>query len=407
MRKRKTRLLPLALGLLLAVICLPQTALAYDPIPDLDRTCSLTLTCKYEGVEYALYRVCDVDAAANFTPTRDFERLESVIQRKIAERDWPGLTSTLTASLHGWEADGEAPAPCAWTESGRDGRAVFSELPTGLYLVVGKQKEVEPGRYYIPTDFMVCLPNWEKPDTGGAASGGQWQYDVTVVNKGSEKEGETITLAALKVWRGDGGINRPVSVTVELLRRERGTNKPFELFQTVVLDHRNNFSTIWPELDNLNYEWTIREADVPGDYEVSYTQQGASFVITNTYDPDIPKSDPDPEPPGRPDKPDEPGNPGSPGNPGGPNDPSDPPDGPPNIPGEDIDDPEPPLSKPPEEEDLDDPEPLEEEDIDDPDTPLARLPQTGVLWWPVPFLAMGGLILFVSGWALNRREYEE
>ncbi len=33
----------------------------------------------------------------------------------------------------------------------------------------------------------------------------------------------------------------------------------------------------------------------------------------------------------------------------------------------------------------------------------ARLPQTGVLWWPVPQLAMSGLLLFTLGWSLLQR----
>ena len=34
----------------------------------------------------------------------------------------------------------------------------------------------------------------------------------------------------------------------------------------------------------------------------------------------------------------------------------------------------------------------------------AILPQTGMLWWPVPLLAAVGVLLFVLGWMLNRRE---
>lgn len=420
---RKLKALSLALGLLLAVFCLPQTALAYDPIPDLNARCSLTLTCRYAGVQYELYRVCDVDAAANFTPAGKFEERASTIQRLIEKRDWTGLTSTLTTFLDAWEADGKGLAPYAARTSSTDGKAVFADLPVGLYLVVGRQCEVEPGKYYIPTNFMVCLPNWEKSGApGAAANDGDWVYDVEVINKGTEREGETITLHALKIWRDGGNPNPPASVTVELLRRERGTNRWFEPYERVVLNSRNNFSTIWSKLDNVKYEWTVREVDVPGDYDVSYSRDGANIVITNTYDPDIPKNDPDPDPPGPdgPRDPDpnnprdpDPNDPWDPGRPVDPNNPWDPdspdlPDGPPNIPGEDIDDPDPPLAKPPaEEEEIEEWEPEDEEDIDDPDTPLARLPQTGVLWWPVPFLAMGGLLLFVLGWALNRREHEE
>ena len=35
------------------------------------------------------------------------------------------------------------------------------------------------------------------------------------------------------------------------------------------------------------------------------------------------------------------------------------------------------------------------------------LPQTGTLWWPVPFLTMGGLVLFLLGWVDGRRNRRE
>ena len=44
-----------------------------------------------------------------------------------------------------------------------------------------------------------------------------------------------------------------------------------------------------------------------------------------------------------------------------------------------------------------------------PGTPVTetKLPQTGELWWPVPFLAMGGLVLLTAGIAVGRREREQ
>ncbi len=35
---------------------------------------------------------------------------------------------------------------------------------------------------------------------------------------------------------------------------------------------------------------------------------------------------------------------------------------------------------------------------------VEKLPQTGQLWWPVSLLAAAGLVLFIGGWKLNRRE---
>lgn len=40
-------------------------------------------------------------------------------------------------------------------------------------------------------------------------------------------------------------------------------------------------------------------------------------------------------------------------------------------------------------------------------TPPEKLPQTGMLMWPIPVLTGIGLLLFLVGWALNKRESDE
>ena len=42
-----------------------------------------------------------------------------------------------------------------------------------------------------------------------------------------------------------------------------------------------------------------------------------------------------------------------------------------------------------------------------PKLPCTTLPQTGLLWWPVPLLAAGGMALFLIGWLRRRRDEEE
>lgn len=43
------------------------------------------------------------------------------------------------------------------------------------------------------------------------------------------------------------------------------------------------------------------------------------------------------------------------------------------------------------------------EEIPDPDVPLAQLPQTGMLQWPVPVLALVGILLFSTGWMMDQK----
>ena len=66
--------------------------------------------------------------------------------------------------------------------------------------------------------------------------------------------------------------------------------------------------------------------------------------------------------------------------------PKSPPDNPPSDPGDPGDPPDDPYEEIPEEE-----------------PPLAVLPQTGLLQWPVPVMAMAGLLLFAVGFASEKR----
>ena len=146
----------------------------------------------------------------------------------------------------------------------------------------------------------------------------------------------------LKVWSDAGNEEkRPESITVQLL-------KDGAVYDTVTLSAENNWAYTWtglPQSENGRpIDWQVAESAVPG-YTVAITEEGVTFRVENTYQPDQPDN------PDNPDIPDEP-----------------PPLGPGDQPGE------------------------------------PTLPQTGALWWPVPLLAAAGLLLLTAGLLLRRRE---
>lgn len=120
------------------------------------------------------------------------------------------------------------------------------------------------------------------------------------------------------------------------------------VYDTVTLSAKNHWRHLWSELDDA-YVWQVVEQTVPEGYTVSVDREGITFVITNTAD--IPSPTP-------------------------------PPDTPPDTP------------TPP-------PAPTD----DTPSSPT--LPQTGQLWWPVPLLALAGLLLTAAGAAVRRRGAED
>lgn len=144
----------------------------------------------------------------------------------------------------------------------------------------------------------------------------------------------------------------------------------------VTLHDGNNWSYTWTDLDNSGAgQWSVTELNVPEGYRFTISKTGTNLGWTFEVENYIPTTTPPDRPKPPPEEPDIP-----------------------------LEDPEVPKGEPPEEP----PPPDEEIEIEDEEVPLADLPQTGQLWWPVPFLALGGMFFLLIG-ALRRRgdEYGE
>lgn len=233
----------------------------------------------------------------------------------------------------------DAIPPTATAQVTAKGAAAFSGLATGLYLVVGDPCQRD-GVLYTPQAFLVSLPSRDAND--------QWVYDVQAKVKYEEElvppGSHKVSVKVQKVWvdSPEDEAFRPQSITIQLL-------KDGAVYDTVVLTAGNNWRHTWTGLPP-GHRWTIVEQTVVEGYQVAVSQNGSrSFVVTNTNkDIDIP------------------------------------PDGPPleDDPTIDIPDVEIPGVEPP---------------------GSGRLPQTGMLWWPVPVLAVGGMACFLAGWVKERK----
>lgn len=249
-----------------------------------------------------------------------------------------------------------------------NGKLTFKALQAGLYLVLGNPK-TEGNTTYYPQAALVAVPFYYAEENG-------WLYNVRikakvtkVVDVPDSPSGQQISVR--KVWNGAG--DHPGSVNVELLR----DGKPN---RSATLSADNNWSYAWKGLDS-GHQWTVRENPVPEGWQVSYTQSGNTFTITNT------KTGPGGPGGGPGDGPGD--NPGGGGGPGG-TEPGDP--GPDNsgsgdpgpyTPGPDGSGPDTPPDNPPS---------------------GPRLPQTGQLWWPVLVLVGAGVPLILIGAVLFGRK---
>lgn len=353
MFSRKNKMISLLLALLFTVL-LPVKAQALGAV---DPAKPVTLTIHYscggkaaKGAGFDLYRVAEISADGKFTLSGDFKGYSVSLDNSSAGQ-WRALAETLAGYV---ERDGLRPLDSGKTD--RDGVLAFptagKTLQSGLYLALG-EPYVDGRKTYTAEPFLVSLP-------GVGETGGQWQYDVTVVPKYTEKEDDgpdddTIRRKVIKVWEDAGDTeNRPDQVTVELLRNGR-------VYDTVTLNEENHWRYTWDGLD-ADDRWTVVEQDVPDGYTVTVSREGATFVVTNTKPPEIPTG---------PEGPDEP------------------------TPRRDPHDPDTPDYPH---------EPHEPDRPHEPDEPgEPGLPQTGVLWWPVPLLLAAGLALIVLG-CFRRRD---
>ena len=352
------RWLCLALCLVLCLPMLPGTARAIDPI-DLEAKTSLSMVfCPgdrpAEGAKFHVWRVGEPDQFCNFTKTEAFADYDVVVTNLDAD-GWADLANTLS----GYVARDKI-QPDATATVNKEGKAVFSDLPTGLYLVTGDVYKY--GRYtYTPSAIMVSLPSRDAED--------QWHYDVTAkakytedYNPGGGGSSKT-SLKVVKIWEDDGKETRPAEVVIQLL-------KDGEVYDTVTLNEGNSWRHTWTNLSK-SAKWQVVEKTVPEGYAVLVSNDSQyTFTVTNTSESDIPPGPPplDPRPPEDP-----PENP--PENPPGDNPPGDTPPG--NTP---------PGNNPPG------------------NTPPPNLPQTGMLWWPVPVLAVSGMGCFLAGWVKDRKD---
>ena len=288
MIKIRKKLLSLLLCMICVFMLLPVQVFAAGAI-DTDRDVSLTIQYAHNktpvsGVQFDLYRVADVDVYAQFTLTGDFKKYP-VSVNDLTSATWKTLAETLSAY-----ADRDKLTPLDSGKTDAKGMLTFpnqkSSLKPGLYLVVGRQL-VQGGYTYTTEPFLVSLPNLDNASD-------IWTYDVTVTPKHTRTENpptpddRTIERKVLKVWKDDVEQSRPKEVIVQLL-------KDGAVYDTVTLNAANNWRYTWEKLPEYNKDgskvvWSVVEKELE-DYTVLITQEGVTFTVTNTYSPDEPGDD--------------------------------------------------------------------------------------------------------------------
>ena len=249
--------------LLVSVLSVSAGAAAKD---SRDQTAALTVECVYadspiEGVRFGIFKIADVGQSGELLIAQEFLGYNFDFDQSSASglRD---LAVTLDVYI---TRDKIGPLAEALTDP--EGRARFTDLAEGVYLVRGERYST--GEFtYAPEPFLVTLPR-----TG---EDGEPEYDVHVSCKGEATgfEIEYIELIVVKEWQDTGTTAvRPRSITVQLLCDG-------EIYDTVVLDAENGWYHLWRGLE-VNHLWQAAEEKIPDDYKLLISREGWTFVIKN------------------------------------------------------------------------------------------------------------------------------
>lgn len=357
MRKITDRIRTAMIVFALCVFVCDGTALAAGQI-DTAQTGTLTIVSadgaqkqRIPGMSFRVYRIADVSADGALTLTPAAETYQ-VPTGEGSIGDWKQFAQTL--ALY-YQRDGVTPAAQGTTDALAE--LTLRDLPAGLYMVCGDPLHVN-GNVYTPSTTLVTVPQKNALDA--------WTYDVALTPELLLQEApkDPVVRRVLKQWEGEmDGAQRPEKVSVQLLKNG-------VVYDTQVLTAEGGWSYQWDEL-NADDVWTVVEGEIVEDYSVRIVQQGITYVITNTYTPEI---EPGPVPlssgiaTG--------GGAAETGNAG--------------------------------EDAARAPIVLGASRLEGDDTAMTaeavRLPQTGMLWWPVSVIAVGGLLMFAGGWRCYRSE---
>ncbi|MCB7091721.1 Cna B-type domain-containing protein [Enterocloster bolteae] len=307
---------------------------------DIHKDTQLTIAYGYggqplPGAGFRLYRTADMTVSGSYVLTGGFEDCP-VDLRGLDAAGWMAAANTMDiyAAAHKLE-----PQRAEATDS--QGMLCYDGLTAGLYLVKADDLTID-STTYRSAPFLVSLPSLGEDDI--------WDYAPQVSPKTTTEEtGPGTELTVVKVWNdGASHIYRPQEITVILLRDG-------EEYSRATLSSGTYWRHTWKGLEN-GHVWKIIEESVPSPYTVTYTEEGSVYTVTNSTE--------------------KTGGGGGGGGGGGRRYNTPPAEV--NIPEEDV--------------------PRSNIEIPEEDVPKSGLPQTGLLWWPVPFLSMAGLLLLGMGY---------
>lgn len=248
----------LSLLMLVAATIFPVSAVA--------KNCTLTLVCSnnskpVSNFEWSVYRIGSRNPYGGFVLEGSFKKYPVSLEDTSASAVQKAAdTLENYAKLDGISADGKG-------TSDSQGRITLNSLSAGIYLISGTEYKTSKLRY-IPSPSIIEL-------------GGNEGTNVTIYPKFTVEdipEPAKTSYSVRKVWANDEGASsaRPKEITVELYANEK-------LYKTIKLNASNGWYYKWESESTVT--WRVKESTVAKNYTVNVGKNDTEFLIVNTYNP--------------------------------------------------------------------------------------------------------------------------
>jgi hypothetical protein len=370
---------------------LTAAATAATETESTDANGSLTLICKNDDtviadVQWRIYRAASPTDDGSVIIDSDFADYDITFDISSTSAA-QNTADTLEVYTHT-----DSIEPIATAQGNSDGEVVFSGLSDGIYLVSGDSVTVD-NITYTPSAALIQINSAN--DDGNVYAYPKFTTETVPSESGSE-------YSVFKSWSGDEDYPdaRPDSVGIDIYFND-------EFFESVELNEDNSWTYTWTSDEDGT--WLAVETNVPDGYGVTYETSDNQLAVVNTYTPpddDTPPSEDTTEPEG-----------------------GTTPNGDDSTPDEEDSTPDDEDSTPddedstPDDEDSTPDDSMPDSTVDStpdstPDSTSSQppttttttttknesAPQTGQLWWPVPIMAVVGLLFLALGKRLNNKK---
>lgn len=291
---------------------LPYFIYARDKI-DNEKMSSITINYHNEDVvledaRFSIYFIASVDENGRYTVSDGYSSYPLSFNNCSID-EWNDLAETIKGYISSDNINSDGIGT-----TDENGMLSFNNILPGLYLVLAEKCSID-GYTYFETPTITSVPSYDDEKS--------WIYDVNISPKTTrsdipnDQKQYFITRKVLKNWKNDEISVRPNEIEVQLLCDG-------SIYDVIKLNDDNNWCYVWdklPEYDELKskIEWSVVESSKLKDYNVEFSLEGNTFVITNTFTGKLP------------------------------------------------------------------------------DRPSGKVPQMGQLWWPVPVLICGGIVILTIG----------